>query len=98
VALYLCSKFCIFDRLVLEGICFLVEGGLHVFQSYLCAVWHNLPPVARAMHLVFKSLAVTKAQCLYMMRSQFLEGLKCESQTENIGRAKSRGHSLACNT
>ncbi len=32
------------------------------------------------------------------MHSQFLEGFKCESQTKNNGKARSRSHSLARST
>jgi len=36
VASYLCSKFHIFDRPILEEYVFQVEGGPHLLQSCLC--------------------------------------------------------------
>ncbi len=58
VALYLCSKFRILDKLVLEVYVFQVEGGSHLLQSCFHATQNNLPLATRELHLFFESLAV----------------------------------------
>jgi hypothetical protein len=58
VASYLCFRFCIFDRLVLEEYISKVEGGPHLLQSYLCVVQDGLPPTIKEMHPSFESLIV----------------------------------------
>jgi hypothetical protein len=58
---YLCSKFHIFNRHVLEEYVSQVERGPHLLQSCLCVVQDNLPPSAKGMHLSFESLAITDA-------------------------------------
>ncbi len=61
VAPYLCSRFRIFDKLVLEEYVFQVEGGPHLFQSYLRVAQDGLPPATREMLLSFKNLVVISA-------------------------------------
>ncbi len=82
----------------------------HSFHCLIYKVWvmiKNVPNHGLLHHLLHLHLltlmelmyyGLATLQILFMMRSQFLEGLKCESQTENNGKAKSRGHSLARNT
>ncbi len=53
VAPYLCFKFYIFDRLVLEEYVFQVKGGPHLFLSCLHAARDGLPPAVKEMHLFF---------------------------------------------
>jgi len=43
MALYLCSRFHIFNKPVLEEYVFKVNGGPHLFQSCLCVAWDDLP-------------------------------------------------------
>ncbi len=64
MALYLCSKFCIFDRPILEEYVFHVEGGSHLLQFCLHVVQNCLPLAIRDMHLSFKNLAITSAPSL----------------------------------
>jgi hypothetical protein len=61
VALYLCSKFHIFDRPILEEYVFQVEKGQYLLQLCFCVVWDNFLLVARKMHVFFQSLAVIDA-------------------------------------
>ncbi len=56
---YLCSRFCIFDRLVLEEYNYQVEGAPHLLQSCFRVAWDNLFVASRKMHLFFQSLAIT---------------------------------------
>jgi len=58
---YLCSRFCIFDRLILEEYVSQVERGPHLFQSCLCATQDGLPPATKEMHLFFESLVIIDA-------------------------------------
>jgi hypothetical protein len=58
---YLCSRFHIFDRPILEEYVSQVEEGSQLLQSYLCVAWDGLPPVTKKMHLFKKNLAVTGA-------------------------------------
>jgi hypothetical protein len=58
---YLCSKFCIFYRPVLEEYVSQVKGGPHLLQSCLRATQDNFPPIVREMHLFFESLVVTSS-------------------------------------
>jgi hypothetical protein len=62
VAPYLCYKFHIFDRFILEEFVSQVEGGPHLFQSCLCVARNGLPPIAMEMHPSFEGLAITNAQ------------------------------------
>ncbi len=59
VAPYLCVRFHIFDRPILEEYVLQIEGGPHMFQSCLHATQDGLPHVARVMHPSFESLIVT---------------------------------------
>ncbi len=61
VAPYLCSRFHIFNRPVLEEYVSQVEGGPHLLLSCLCATWDILLPTSRNMHPSFESLLVTNA-------------------------------------
>ncbi len=61
MVLYLCFRFCIFNRPILEEYVFLVEGGPHLLQSCLHAVRDGCPPTAMEMHLSFESLVVIGA-------------------------------------
>jgi hypothetical protein len=45
VALYLCFKFCIFDKPILEKYVSQVKGGPHLLHSCLCVVQYDLPPM-----------------------------------------------------
>ncbi len=56
VAPYLCFKFRIFDKPILEKYVSQVEGGPHLFQSCLCATQNDLPLIIREMHPSFESL------------------------------------------
>ncbi len=64
MALYLCSRFCIFDRRILEEYVSQVEGSPHMLQSSLHVTQNGLPLVVKEMHLSFASLAITNAPCL----------------------------------
>jgi len=55
VVLYLCSKFHIFNRPILEKYVSQVEGGSQLFQSCLHAMQNGLPLVIKEMHPSFKS-------------------------------------------
>ncbi len=59
VAPYLCSRFRVFDRPILEEYVSQVEGAPHLLQSCLCVMQDGLPLIAREMHPSFKSLAIT---------------------------------------
>jgi len=61
VVLYLCFKFCIFDRPVMEGYVFQVERGPHLLQSCLHVAQDGLVPTTREMHPSFNSLVVIGA-------------------------------------
>ncbi len=65
MALYLCFRCRIFDKLVVEGHISQVEKGPHLLQSCLCASQDGLAPTAREMHLCFESLAITHALGLH---------------------------------
>jgi hypothetical protein len=62
---YLCARFHIFDRPILEEYVSQIEGGPHLLQSYLHATQYGLPPVVRVMHLSFESLTITRTLGLY---------------------------------
>jgi hypothetical protein len=64
VAPYLCFKFHIFNRLVLEEYVSKIERGSHLLQSCLCVVRYGLPFVASEMHPFFESLVVIDAPSL----------------------------------
>jgi hypothetical protein len=61
---YLCSTFCIFNRPILEKYVSQVEGGPHLLQSCLRAIWNGLPLVAKEIHLSFESLVVISTRSL----------------------------------
>ncbi len=58
---YLCSKFHILNRLVLEEYVFQVEGGPHLLQICLLEIQDNLPFIVREMHPSFEGLAIIGA-------------------------------------
>ncbi len=64
VAPYLCSRFRIFNKPILEEYVSQVEGGPHLLQSCLCAAQNGLPPIAKEMHPSFETLAITDTPCL----------------------------------
>jgi len=64
VALYLCFRFCIFNKPVLEKYFFQVEGGPQLLQSCLHGVRNGLPLIVWKMHLFFESLAIIGTPCL----------------------------------
>jgi hypothetical protein len=73
IASYLCSRFCIFDRPILEEyISQKVKRGPHLHRSCLHVTQNGLPHVAKEMHLSFESLAITNALGLqaYLMGIQ----------------------------
>jgi hypothetical protein len=47
VALYLCSKFCIFDKLVLEEYVFQVERSPHLLESCFYVIQNSFPLATR---------------------------------------------------
>jgi hypothetical protein len=53
VAPFLCLRFLIFDKLVLEEYVSQVEGGPHLLESCLRVTWDDLFLVVRKMHLFF---------------------------------------------
>jgi hypothetical protein len=58
VALYLCFRFRIFDRPILEEYVSYVEGGPHLFRSCLRALQDGLPPTTKEMHFSFENMDV----------------------------------------
>ncbi len=58
VASYLCSRFHIFDRPILDKYVSQVEGDPHMLQSCLCATRNGLPPTIKEMHPSFENLAI----------------------------------------
>jgi hypothetical protein len=59
VALYLCSRFRIFDRPVSEKYFSQVEGGPHWLKSCLLVAQNALLPTTKDMHPSFESLGIT---------------------------------------
>jgi hypothetical protein len=47
---YLCFRFCIFDRPVLDEYVFQVEGGPCLLQSCLCVAQNGFPLTIKEMH------------------------------------------------
>ncbi len=64
VAPYLCSRFCIFNKPILEEYVCQVEGGPHLFQSCLRVARDGLPLTIKHKHLSFESLVVAGALSL----------------------------------
>ncbi len=62
---YLCSRFFIFNRPILEMYVFQVEGGLLLFQSCLHASRYGFPLAAMKMHPSFESLSINNALGLH---------------------------------
>jgi hypothetical protein len=65
VLVYLCSKFHIFDKPILEEYVYQVERGPHMFQSCLRVAQDGFPPATREKHLLKKSLAVISIASLH---------------------------------
>jgi hypothetical protein len=65
VGLYLCFKFCMFNRFILEEYVSQVEKAPHLFQSCFCAIRDSLPLAIKVMHPSFESLVVTNAPSLH---------------------------------
>ncbi len=59
---YLCYRFCIFDRPILEEYVSQIEG--HLLQSCLHAMQYDLLCATKEMHLFFESLAIIGAPSL----------------------------------
>ncbi len=58
---YLCFRFCIFNRPILEEYVYQVEGGPHLLQSSLRGAQYGLPLVIKEIHPSFESLVVIGA-------------------------------------
>jgi hypothetical protein len=65
VALYLYSRFHIFDRPILEEYVSQVEGGSHLFYSCLHVAQDDILPTTREVHPFFESLIVTNTLGLW---------------------------------
>ncbi len=65
VAPYLCARFRIFYRPILEEYVFQIEGGPHMLQNCLHATKDGFHPIVRVMHLSFESLTITTTPCLH---------------------------------
>jgi hypothetical protein len=61
---YLCSKFHIFDKSILEEYVSHVDGGPHFLKSCLRATQNILLLTTKRMHPSFESLVVINAPCL----------------------------------
>jgi hypothetical protein len=62
---YLCSRFCIFNRPLLEEYVSQVEGGgAHLLHYCLHVARYGLLSITRDMHLSFESLVVTNVPSL----------------------------------
>ncbi len=53
VAPYLCSRFHIFDKPILDEYVFQVEGGPHLLSSCLSIIQDNIFLIVNDMHLFF---------------------------------------------
>ncbi len=71
MVLYLCSRFRIFDRPILEEYVSQVEGGPHLLQSCLHALQDGFPLTIRDMHPSFENLIVIGAQGLHTSLMDF---------------------------
>jgi hypothetical protein len=56
---YLCFRFCIFDKPILEYYVFQVEGSPHLLKSCLCVARYGLLFAAKEMHPSFENLTIT---------------------------------------
>ncbi len=83
VALYLCSKICIFDRPILEKYVSQVERGPHLLYSCLCATRNGLPHVTKEMHLFFESLTITDTPSLQTSLMEFHHNMSLRSNLED---------------
>ncbi len=97
VAPYLCSKFRIFDKPILEQYVSQVEGGPHLLQSYLRATRNGLPPTTRDMHPFFQNLAITSTPSLQASLMNFHHDTSLRSILENDSiSSSSRAHICSC--
>jgi len=64
VALYLCSRFHIFNKPILEKYVSQVKGGPHLLHFCLHVVRDGLPSITKDMHPSIESLVVTNTPCL----------------------------------
>jgi hypothetical protein len=55
---YLCSKFRIFNKSILEEYVSQDEGGPHLLQSCLRVAWNSFPPVVKEMQFFLKTMVV----------------------------------------
>ncbi len=62
---YLCARFHIFNKPILEEYVSHIEGGPHLLQSCLHVTQDGLPPTTKVIHLFKRSLTVTCAQGLH---------------------------------
>ncbi len=53
MVMYLCSRFCIFIKPILEDYVSYIEGGPHLLQSCFRVAQDNLPFITREIHLFF---------------------------------------------
>jgi hypothetical protein len=94
---YLCSRFHIFDRPVLEKYVSQVKGGLHLLQSCLRVVRDGLLRVAREMHLSFESLIITNAPGLQVSLMDFHHDTSLRSILEDDSISLAfRAHICSC--
>ncbi len=70
-----------------------------LFLLWKCHLWYLLHMLPQLFHLWKCHLwyLYNLSNCLYLTRSQLLEGLKCGCQTKNSKRTRSWGRSLARN-
>ncbi len=88
VVMYLCFRFHIFNRPILEEYVFQIEegkrgGGAHLLQSCLHATWNDLPLEVREMHPFFESLIVIGAPSLHAFFMDFHHDTSFKSILEN---------------
>ncbi len=82
VPLYLCSRFCIFDRPDLEKYVYQVEGSPHLLRSCICAQQDGFPSPTRDMHPSFESL-VTGTSSLQVSLMNFHHDTSLRSISED---------------
>jgi hypothetical protein len=64
VAIYLCSRFHIFNRFILKEFVSHVKRGLHLLQSCFRVAQDDLPLVVKEMHTSFENLTITSTPSL----------------------------------
>jgi hypothetical protein len=83
VASYLCSRFCIFDRPILEEYVSQVEGGGHLLHYCLHVARYGLLSITRDIHPSFESLVVTNAPNLHASLMDFHHDTSLKSILED---------------